>query len=216
MERLIVDVATAPLANAGDYLTPAAERTPPKNYTKAESIAKWQQDDFDAELADCGLDWDLSRITGIGFDDGRSASQLLCRDDADERTALTVLAEFIDDNAPTLITYNGLAFDLPVLVMRARYLDLPFPALNTDKYRSPHRDLLLELSRHDPKHRKSLDFYRRRLGWIDLVKPLDGEAESAIFQHQRWDDLRESIRVDVESIHRLATWMDLYKSAEVA
>jgi hypothetical protein len=104
------------------------------------------------------------------------------------------------------ITYAGLHFDLPVLQRRALYLGVPFPKLNLDRYRTPHIDLMELLSGGDRERRRSLQFFCKRLGWTDLVKPLSGAEEAQVFSSGRWEDLRASLAHDLEATSRLATF----------
>lgn len=203
----ILDISTAPLADVANYLTPAAERTPPSNYSKADSIAKWQAADYQDDWNRASLDADLGRITGLGVHDSDDyATVLLAKDLHEEAALLSWLAEQIRRDADMLITFNGRTFDLPFAMRRARYLDVPFPSINVDRYRSPNADLCELLASDDGRKKKSLNFYVRRLGWTDLVKPVEGRDEARVFETGDWDGLKASIARDVEATYRLAQW----------
>lgn len=205
---LILDIATAAVPDVEQYLTPAAERTTPSNYTKPESIAAWQQADFEKDRSRAALDWDLARITGIGWAGGLhvGSQSVSIRDQDTEQEALLMVAALIK-TGDRLISYNGRAFDWPLLMRRARYLGVEFPAINCDRFKSPHLDLMDLLTLHDPSKRKALGWYVRRLGWTDLVKPLSGEEEARVPETGRWDDLAASLAHDVEATRRLAAWL---------
>lgn len=210
---IILDLATAAIADAANYLTPAADRKPPANYTKPDSIADWQAKDFASDLKRAALDLDLARITAFGCWDDKATPPTpiyteTVTDRESERNAVGRLAMSLRA-APerAIITYGGNRYDLPLLMRRARYLGVEFPALNLDRYRSPHIDLCELLSDRDASRRKSLDWYVRRMGWTDLQpKPMTGEEEARIFEHGDWSRLADSVRRDVEAIHRLAKW----------
>lgn len=206
---IIIDISSAAMDGAADFLLPPSERKAPGSYKKPDSIAAWQQEDYDDELARAGLDWDLACITGIGIHNTEKpeAQIWLCKTDVDERTNLERLGVVLDyvGSPPTVITYGGFNFDLPLLMRRARYLGVRFPKLNTDRYKSPNRDLLLELSDRNPQRARKLTFYVQRLG-MKLVKPLSGEEESQVPVSGRWDELALSIAHDVEATYRLAVW----------
>lgn len=204
---LILDLATAAVSNAAEFITPASEREAPSNYSKPKAIADWQAKAFQADLDKAALDLDLARITGIGLSSGEVHGTSLCRTEREEYDLLDTLAGRIQADQPMLVSYNGLGFDWPLMMRRARYLGVKFPAINCDRYKSPHCDLLAKLSLHDPSRRKALGWYVRRLGWTDLVKPLTGAEEAQVPVTGRWDDLRTSLAHDVEATYRLAQWL---------
>lgn len=204
---IVLDVASAPLANAADFIDKSAIEAP-SNYKKPEAIAGYIEEEYASRVARAGLDLDLARITAIGMAGEGYAQVNLCRTEDDERQQLTDLALALRvDDRPTLVTYGGFHFDLPLLMRRSRYLGVNFPTLNLDRYKSPHLDLLLELSDRDPSRRRSLSFYCRRLGWSDLCKTLSGAEEAQVFTSGRWEDLQASVEHDVEATRRLASWM---------
>ena len=61
MATFCLDISTAPLHNAGEFILPGH---PPANYKKPEAIADWQAADVAEKLAKAALDPDLCRITG--------------------------------------------------------------------------------------------------------------------------------------------------------
>lgn len=204
---LILDIATAPIDGIDAYLTPAAERTPPGSYSKPESIAAWQAKDYADERARAALDWDLARLTGISaISSYGQAVTFVAQNEAEELKVFERLATSCRQ-ADTLIGYGARNFDWPLLMRRARYLGVEFPAINCDRFKSPHVDLLDRLTLHDPSRRKSLGWYVRRLGWTDLVKPLSGAEEAQVPVTGRWDDLAASLTHDVEATRRLAAWL---------
>lgn len=205
---LILDISTAAVEGVETFLTPAAEREPPGNYTKPESIQKWQAEDFAKDVSRAALDWDLARLTGLGWRSPDTAHVALYRDEADERRGLTELGMLLRSAfTPTLIGYNSQSFDWPILMRRARYLGISFPEINLDKYRGPHCDLLQKLSAGDREHRKSLGWYVRRMGWSDLQKSLTGAEEALVPQSGKWAELEQSLAHDVEAIYRLSQWL---------
>lgn len=208
---LVIDVATAPLPDADQYLDVPR---PPSNWKDQAKIDAYVAEKTAERLASAALDLDLNRITGIGHTDHDRVHVMLCKHEDEERAVLRILAELCRDKWTTLVTFNGLSFDLPLVMRRARYLGVSFPALNVDRYRSPHVDLLALLSDRDPSRRRSLGFYARRLGWTDLVKPLDGAEEARVHETGDWAGLEASLRHDVEACRRLAVWLGVMEPVE--
>lgn len=209
--HVILDVASAPIADVEQFIDTPRPRKGTKDEAKQqEQIAAKLQERIDG----AGLDVDLARITGIGMSiDGEPAVIDLCKSEDDERMALRNIGGLLSSPSYRLVTYGGFHFDVPLLMRRARYLGEKFPIVNLDRYRSPHRDLLLELSDRDPQRRRSLGFYVKRLGWTDLVKPLDGAEEARVHESWKWDELQASILHDVTATVRLAQWMGVMAPA---
>lgn len=207
-DTLIIDVASTPIDGVEAFIS---DGEPPENYTKPDSIAKWQAGYRARQVEKAALDFDLARISmiGIGWPDGTVSIDAIRNEDT-ERLALFGLATTLNANvSPTLITFNGNYFDLPLLMRRAKYLGVSFPAINIDRYRSPHLDLLAILSGGDKERRKSLLFYCKRLGWTDICKTLTGAEEAQAPAKGQWAELEQSVRHDLEATRRLAQWLGL-------
>ncbi len=209
-DTVTLDIASTGISNAADFIDKASIKVP-GNYTKPDSIAKFVEEEYTRRVAEAGLDLDLAQVTAVGVQVGDSEPIVnLCETSDQEVLVLTWLAGLLGGNVPpTIITYGGSHFDLPLLMRRARYLNVGFPVLNLDRYRSPHLDLLQILSDRDPARRRSLGFYVRRLGWSDLFKPLSGADEALAPSRGDWAGLMASVHHDVTACRRLAQWMGL-------
>lgn len=203
---IVLDISTSALPNAADFID-VADIKAPKNYVDPAKIDAYKAEAVAEKLAAAALDWDLARVTGVvTWVDGEVDPVIsTCKDDHNERITLAGLAVMFAGDY-RLISYNGLSFDWPMLMRRARYLGVPFPVINCDRYRSPHVDLLALLSANDPSRRKSLGWYAKRLN-MGLVKPLSGAEEAQVPQTGKWDELRASLEHDVTAIHKLAQWL---------
>jgi hypothetical protein len=210
---VVLDVATAPLPDADQYLDGTVRA--PSNYKDAEKIAEYIREKTAERLQMAATDVDLARVTGLGYQTPHGPIGLLtAENEAQEIGLLKRVADLVRGEAGTVvITFGGFDFDLPLLMRRARYLDVPFPAISTDRFKSPHRDLCLELSDRNPQRKRSLQFYAKRLGWSDITKPLSGAEEALVPVTDRWVELAESIRHDVTATCRLAQWMGIVERA---
>jgi len=204
VRTILLDISTAPLPNAAEFID--VESIPVGNRKDQAKIDAYKAEKLAERLDSAALDFDLARITGIAWA-GDIAGIALCRDEDAERVELADMAQRLKGDY-RLISYNGLAFDWPMLMRRARYLGVPFPVINVDKYRSPHIDLMALLTAHDPSRRRALGFYTRRLG-MGLTKALSGAEEAQVPVSGRWDELSQSLAHDVEAIHKLATWLQV-------
>jgi len=199
---LIIDIATTAIPDVDGFLE---EPSAPANYKDPEKIAAYVAEKK-RDMADrCALDPDLGRITAVGACSPASAWVQTCpTEDAERETLITVAREI---RGRDLITFNGFRFDLHCLQRRARYLGVPFPKLDTDRYRSSNVDLCEILTSRGQLPSHSLGFYVKRLGWTDLAKPLTGAEEARVPETGRWDDLAASVRHDIEATQRLASWL---------
>jgi hypothetical protein len=205
MSYVILDISTAPLPEAADYLEePAA----PANYKDPDKIAAYVAAAKAGALAKAALDPDLCRITCIGWcgPSGELRHVTLGNEGA-EHGALMGMANKLARANAVAVTFSGSHFDLHVLQRRAAYLGVPFPRLDLSRYKSQHIDVCDVLAGNDPQRRHSLDFFVKRLGWADLdPKPMPGEEEAKVFEHQKWAELAASVRRDTEALRRLAIW----------
>jgi hypothetical protein len=214
---LIIDVASAPLPNAEKYLEGTVK---PRKGTKDEDkIAAQIAAKTDERLAMAALDFDLARVTGFDLRISHPKSEGFPRGNVLKGSSMeSSEIQWIGEQIAgySVVTFGGFNFDLPLLMRRARYLKVPFPTLNLDRYRSQHVDLCELLSDRNPQRRRSLDFYVKRMGWDDLMpKPLSGAEEAQVPISQRWDELAASLKRDVEAIYRLAVWCQVIEPVKV-
>jgi hypothetical protein len=201
---LFVDVATAPLPEAAEYLTEPIDA--PGNYKDPEKIAAYIAEKRQQQLDKAALDPDLCRISGLGWMmaniPGAVPTIVTCQNADEEAEALRRL-DSVMGVSTVLVGFNSRAFDWRVLNRRALYLDVPFMRISCDRYRSTHVDLLDKLTDNGTGPSHSLAFYVKRFGW-DLVKPLNGAEESRVFESGDWEGLKASLLHDVTATARLA------------
>lgn len=202
---LVIDLATAPIPDAATYLEGTIRA--PSNYKDPDKIAAYISEKKIERATMAAVDVDLARITAVGICEGDVVEVYDAMSETHERKLLVMLAQKIFGRI--LVTFGGLNFDLPLLMRRARYLDVEFPQLQLDTYRGEHVDLCELLADRNPQRRRPLGFYVKRLGWTDLHKPLSGADEARVFETGKWDELRESVYHDVAAVRRLAGWLGL-------
>jgi hypothetical protein len=212
---LILDISTAPLTNAAEFLNDQ-DFAAPANYKDPVKIAAFVAEAKADALALCALDPDMCRISGVGCHpsdhqvgvwtegDVMGSNPPPPEDFDFERDILDTLSLRLQ-HGYRLISFNGLKFDWPVLNARARYLGINL-RIPLDKYRNVHIDLYDTLTNHGALKGHSLAWWVRRHGWTDLQKPLDGAEEAKVFKTGEWAKLADSLRHDVEATRRLAAW----------
>jgi len=209
-EVIIVDVASCPIDGVETFIE---DGDPPENYKNADAIARWQEEYRRKAIERSAIDIDLGRISALGMlrvtdHKPETPDVLLCPTEEIERVALQGFSTLLlSETPPTLVTFYGHGFDLPLIMRRALYLGVFMPSINVDKYRSPHLDLCAMLSGNDRKAQKPLGFFCRRLGWSDITKPLSGAQEALAPSLGQWEELRASVVHDLTATGRLGAWM---------
>jgi uncharacterized protein YprB with RNaseH-like and TPR domain len=161
---IIVDIETYAIGDADQYIEPADA---PANYKDPAKIAEYVANATAKAIDRCALDADLCRLVAIGWMFGTDTKPVV-RTCSTETTEVDTLHEFWRDyvaaGEPSLVTFRGLKFDLPVLMRRSLYLRVPHPSINLDRYRTPHIDLYNRLTFNESITGHSLKFYLSRFG----------------------------------------------------
>lgn len=222
MRYLVLDLETLPITDAAAFVT-LDDIAAPSNYKDEAKIAAYCEAERVKRIAAAALDLDLARVCAVGTVHDGNGHATLMRTEDEERFWFETMARELDPHSRdfvALVTFNGHAYDLPLLMRRAKYLGVDFPRINLDRYRSPHTDLYEELRmrRNDIKAH-GLRWYMRRHGWTDLLDadPLkDGGADVAQAAAEgRWEDIAAHVRVDMLGTYRLAQWLGVIPQVAV-
>lgn len=202
--RVVFDIETAPLPDAGDYLEPAEA---PANYKDPAKIAAAIAEKNAENLSKCGLDVDLCRIVAIGWQSEGGAGSFMVQEAQWEQDALRWFWTEVGDKH--LIGFNCLGFDLPVLLRRSLYLGVPAPAIQIDKFKHPQvTDLMQVLSFNGAIKFRGLSFYAKRFG-LDVPDILTGADIAQAVSEGRWSDIEAHAKADVQKTALLASRLGL-------
>ena len=119
-----------------------------------------------------------------------------------ESQVLEEFSEFLGRKQPTIITFNGRSFDLPVLANRMLKHGVPFPAYyaNRDyRYRysdEGHMDLADLLTDYGASRRPSLSVLAQLVGMPGKMD-VDGSKVQSMFEHGRHAEIRDYCLHDV-------------------
>lgn len=133
--------------------------------------------------------YQLKRIGVIGEGGGRppESRSEAGGDDADERELLADFSRFVGRAHPTLVSYNGRAFDLPVIALRSLCHGVPLPWYYQGKgvrYRyseEGHLDLCDWLADHGATRSGSLDALAKLCGLPGKVG-VDGSQVEGLYR----------------------------------
>lgn len=208
---IVFDIETAPLPNVRDFLDPPDldDIQAPSNYVKQDAIDGYIDRERAKRLADfekdctakAALDFNCARIVALGMwvSEKRSVRWM----NTEEQEAYAI-AEFWNAAKHRLIVgFCIRAFDLPMLMQRSRYLDVPHPALDLGRYArgTGVLDLYDLLTFNDlrgetimPRSAKS---FARRFG-IPVTDEIDGKEIPALVAAGNWDAVAAHVTADVQ------------------
>ena len=208
--RIVLDIETAPIANAADYIEPIEA---PANYKDEDKIAEYIAHARQAKLDKAALDPDLCRIVALGVwpENGDPEVPATIISEAVERPSLQYFWRHY--GACHFIGKNCLAFDLPVLLRRSLYLGIEAPAIQLDRFRHPQvTDLQAILSMNNPAWWHTLTFYCRRFG-LDVPEDATTGADiRALVETGDWEGVRAHCLADVIRTGKLAARLGLFKA----
>jgi predicted PolB exonuclease-like 3'-5' exonuclease len=209
----VLDLESHAIPDAATYLTEPVEA--PSNYTKPEAIAAYVAKAKQAQLDKAALDIDLARIVCFGMleggGDGAIVETACLKDEVMERTMLgSFFTRFTSHNTadwPILVTFNGLGFDLPLLLRRALYLGVKAPNIQIDRFKHPHVIDLMDLLSYSGKMKPhSLSFYCSRFG-IQVDDENTGKDIAALIAADNWHAVECHCASDVQATYALAKRM---------
>jgi len=210
--HLIVDVETVAIKDVETYLEPVSA---PSNYKDAEKIKAYILEETQRQAAKAALDIDLARIVCLGWQLGEESGHWIIKDEIAEQT---ILAEFWRQFWPVYVpghtiavTFNGLNYDLPLLLRRSLYLGVPAPKLQLERFKHADAIDLMQILSMDGRLRlHGLRFYCQRFGI-----PVDDESVGAdiagLVAAGDWAAVEKHCTADVAATHALAVRMGVLK-----
>lgn len=209
---IILDIETVAIDGAGALMEPASA---PANYKDPEKIAAYIKEAEKAQREKAALyPWTARIVTlGLILSDGTEVVTT-CRTETDEAIALKALAKTVyrDDDrfVQPLVGFNHRQYDLPVILARAMLLGVDFPALNLDRYRTPHVDLMDKLTWYGAVPPRSLHWYARRFG-LPVDDTVKGADVAGLVAEGRWEDVAAHCLSDVRLTRALAERMGIVR-----
>ena len=207
MRYIVLDLESHPIDNAADYLTEPVEA--PANYKSEEAIAKYVAEAKKKQLDKAALDIDLARIVCLGLNvvGGEGASTHLLKDETQEMTALGQFFEWFPKSTtewPTLVGFNLLGFDAPLLLRRALYLGVRAPNIQIDRFKHPNVIDLMDILNYSGRMKShSLAFYCSRFG-IQVDDENSGKDIAALIAADNWAAVEAHCASDVQATYLLA------------
>lgn len=214
MRHVILDVETAAIQDVATYLEPISA---PSNYKDEEKIKTYIAEETAKQAAKAALDIDLARLVAIGYHDVESGESdvLLMRDEFEERTLLGRFWDYFGRNT-TAIVFNGLNYDLPLLMRRSLYLGVVAPTIQLDRFKHPQVIDLMQLLSLDGRLKlHSLRFYANRFGF-PVHDELTGADIAEAVSREDWSAVERHCAADIDTTLRLAKRMGVLKIESVS
>ncbi len=204
---IVFDVEAVAIDGAAEYLEPCSA---PANFKDEAKIAAYIEQAQQSALERAALDVDLARVVALGVLGDTDAEPVvrLAHTEADEADLLRWFWKFLTQPAylcrPTLIGYNCIGYDLPLLLRRSLYLGVPSPRLQMGKYRHDGiDDLMLSLSFDGNLKYRGLAFYCKRFG-IDVPDETSGKDIAGFVAAGDWAAVERHCACDVRKTAALA------------
>lgn len=216
MRYRLLDLETAPHPDAHQWVDPVSPDSRLKDPEKIKASIVEKTVERDERF---GLDPDCCRIVALGYYDvgyGEPTVYLM-KDEFEEREQLKLFWASYDKHYTRLVTFNGIKFDLPVLLMRSLYLDVDHPEIViAPPWKTSHIDLWQKLSLDGArKDVHSLAFYARRLG-IGTLDKVNGADIARLAAEEKWDEIHAHCLSDIGLTHALANRLGVLKLSAVA
>lgn len=204
MRRLrVLDLETIANPKALDWLGPVKPAANLKDPVKIAASIEEKTAERNEKLA---LDWDCCRIVALGWVDVGS-NEPVCLTCVDEQQEAWVLTEFwtsYRQHDTALVTFNGLKFDLPVLLTRSIDLGVKHPPMNLNRFKTPHIDVWQFLTRDGARQfPHGLGFYAKKYDFTTLDK-VNGSDVASLVAAGEWEKVREHCLSDVGLTHAVA------------
>src|SRR4029077_723393 len=210
--HLIIDCETVAINDVQTYLEPP---TAPSNYKDEAKIAAYIAEESKRLGEKAALDIDLARIVCLGWQLGEEAGHWIIKDEIAEQT---ILAEFWRQFWPVYVpghtiavTFNGLNYDLPLLLRRSLYLGVPAPKLQLERFKHADAiDLMQILSMDGLLRLHGLRFYCQRFG-IPVDDESVGSDIASLVAAGDWEAVAHHCTADVAATAALAVRMGILK-----
>jgi predicted PolB exonuclease-like 3'-5' exonuclease len=202
---IILDIETVGIDGAADLAEPV---TAPANWKDPVKIAAYVAEKQAEQTSRAALYPWTARIVAVGIIDGDQVEHVLtAADEAEEAALLRQVWQLALDHkeglVASIIGYNHLAYDLPVLLARSALLGVKAPPVSLDKYRTPCVDLMLRLTWNGAIQARSLKWFARRFG-LPVDDTISGSDIAGLYAAGDWTGIKSHVLSDIRLTRALA------------
>lgn len=209
LDPLFVDIETTFSVDPQVCERLAARVKPPGNYTKPETIAKWEREDRPGLVADAvsktALDGSYGRIVAIGWAVGDEPTRVDIGDNEVDILQSLFSLKVRAGILPIVVGHNVADFDLEFIKRRAVILGIKIPAwfpVNVKPWSSRVFDTMRAWTGHDRSSRISLSELASVLG-IQVNETMDGRLIPQAFQDADLQSILKHCCEDVRVVREI-------------
>jgi uncharacterized protein YprB with RNaseH-like and TPR domain len=177
---------------------------------KKRAVKGDEREDTDKEKDFCALDTDLTNVVCICVHDGDETHSRVISSLSEEQALIKWFWDVLGViNPKTIVSFNGKAFDAPIVVKKSIKYDIePTVPLTLDKYDRFHVDLAdtYGAGAWGSGSLKKMDFYSNfylNSGVEEDSSRKDGSEIAELWHSGQFDEIVRKCSVDVQRTHRL-------------
>jgi hypothetical protein len=211
---IILDIETVAIDGAADLAEPVSA---PANYKDPAKIAAYVAEKQAEQTSRAALYPWTTRVIAVGVIDGDDREHVLtAADEAQEADLLRQVWQMALDHkeglTASIIGFNHLSYDLPVLLARSVLLGVKAPAISLDKYRTPAVDLMLRLTWNGAIAARSLKWFARRFG-LPVDDTISGADIAGLYAAGDWVGIQSHVLSDIRLTRELAVRLGHWRRA---
>jgi uncharacterized protein YprB with RNaseH-like and TPR domain len=229
LKFLVIDIETIPCQTLPEGCIPTFDeasvatgnlKDPFKIREKIDEAHNKFNADIDKKLS---VDPDYCQVCCFGYGDANDQTVFIASENLGEfeliSEAWEIIASHYNKKIP-IVSFNGISFDLPILLRRAMLLDISVPPGMVQKLISRfeygnHFDLMQLLACRNPfsgkLEAKSLSFYLNLFGLGYKTNGMDGSQVYPAFKEGRYSDImnycKDDVRLTAALFKRVAPWI---------
>lgn len=214
--KIYLDIETLP--SAADWVREEIAKgiTCPGNYSKPETIAKWEAENkpvlVEEALQKTGLDGGYGRVCCVGYavEDGPVVVSLA----EEEGPLLAIVKEVLENNHQPVIVGHNISFDIRFLFQRCVVNGIwPGRALYAASLAKPWDKCLADtMLMWHPQNKVGLAKLCKILG-VEKHDPVDGSQVAQLWSNGKKDDIVNHCRSDVQAVREVHRKLTFDKAA---
>jgi len=210
---IILDIETVAADGVAELAEPVSA---PSNWKDPEKIAAYIAEKQAEQTSRAALYPWTARVVAVGVIDADQGEHILtAADEAAEADMLRQVWQLALDHkeglTASIVGFNHLAYDLPVLLSRSALLGVKAPAMSLDKYRSPHVDLMQRLTYNGAIPARGLKWFARRFG-LPVDDTISGADIGGLYAAGDWIGIRSHVLSDIRLTRALAERLGVWRS----
>lgn len=204
-QPVVVDLEAIAIGEVENFLGPVSA---PANYKDPALIAATIKEKRAALIERAALNPHLCQIVVLGFETSTCLELRYIENEDQERSALENFWALTNDGTCPIVSFNGINYDLLVLLARSFALGIQFPDIDLRPWGTHGKHDLYQILTFGGSSSGSLDFFSKRYGIeeeaTDEVKAITGADVGRLWAAGRHDLVGEHCAYDIKRTRALA------------